>query len=405
MAGAGARGCSGPAAGDGQSGDAGSDLDILPLFERRSALEQATETMAGLYGNEAYARQLELRGPAPGRHARLLGRRQGRGLLASQGVISTAQTQLAELARGGATSICGSSTAAAGRTRAAAGRRTASSSRSRRARSAVASRSPSRARSSPAKFSDPRLADRSLEETVSAVIHATVEPGPEPEQAWLEEMARLAERSRTVYRALVHDDPAFEAVFHECTPIDVIGELNIGSRPASRGGKAVADLRAIPWVFAWMQNRMATPSWYGAGSGLAAGRPRRPARDVGAVAVLPGTDPHARDGADLERPGDRASATSRSPERPDAAATVWNALREEHDAMRRARARDHRARAGSAIRARTRCERHARRQPWLDVLSYMQIDLLRRHRDGDEAARKPLMATVAGIATGLRRTG
>ena len=80
-------------------------------------------------------------------------------------------------------------------------------------------------------------------------------------------MSRLADRSRAVYRALVHDDPAFEAVFHECTPIGVIGELNIGSRPASRGGSAVADLRAIPWVFAWMQNRMATPSWYGAGRG------------------------------------------------------------------------------------------------------------------------------------------
>ena len=53
-----------PSAGDGQSGGAGSGLDILPLFERRSALEQATETMAGLYGNAAYARQLELRGGA-----------------------------------------------------------------------------------------------------------------------------------------------------------------------------------------------------------------------------------------------------------------------------------------------------------------------------------------------------
>jgi phosphoenolpyruvate carboxylase len=254
-----------------------------------------------------------------------------------------------------------------------------------------------------AKFSDPRLADRALEETVAAVIHATVEPGPAPDPAWADEMDRLAERSRTVYRQLVHEDPDFEAVFHQCTPIDVIGELNIGSRPASRGGKAVADLRAIPWVFAWMQNRMATPSWYGAGSGLAAG-------DLDLQREMWERWPFFQG---LIRTLEMA-LTSCDPEiaerylvlaqRPDAAETVWNALREEHArCVERVQEITGHERLGDP--SPEALERHVHRQPWLDVLSYMQVEMLRRHRAGDEAARKSLLATVAGIATGLRTTG
>ena len=121
------------------------------------------------------------------------------------------------------------------------------------------------------------------------------------------------------------------------------------------------------------------------------------------MAVLPGADPHARDGAGLERPGDRR-ALRRARPGADAAATVWHALREEHErCVERVHAITGHERLGDP--SPDALERHRRRQPWLDVLSYMQIDLLRRHRDGDETARKPLMATVAGVATGLRRTG
>jgi len=391
-----------PSAGDGEAGGAGSDLDILPLFERRSALEQATETMAGLYRNAAYARQLELRGR---RQDVMLGYSDAGkdvGLLASQWVISTAQTRLAELAREAGVDL-----------RFFHGRGGSHSRGGGPADRFILAQPPGtvggrikiteQGEVITAKFSDRRLADRSLEETVSAVIRASVEAGTEPEPAWLEEMARLADRSRAVYRALVHDDPAFEAVFHECTPIGVIGELNIGSRPASRGGSAVADLRAIPWVFAWMQNRMATPSWYGAGSGLAAG-------DLGLQREMWERWPFFQGlirtlemalGSSDPEIAERYLALARDP---DAAAPVWTALRAEHErCVERVHAITGHERLGDP--SPDALERHRRRQPWLDVLSCMQIDLLRRHRDGDEAARKPLMATVAGVATGLRRTG
>jgi phosphoenolpyruvate carboxylase len=387
-----------PGEGDGERG---ADLDLVPLFERRSALEQATATMAGLYANEAYALQLQMRGR---RQDVMLGYSDAGkdvGLLASQWVIATAQTGLTRLAgdhdvqlrffhgRGGSHSRGGGP---ADRFILAQPPGTVGGRIKITEQGEVIT----------AKFADPRLADRALEETVSAVIHATVEPGCAPEPAWLEEMARLADRSRTVYRALVHDDPAFEAVFHECTPIDVIGELNIGSRPASRGGRAVADLRAIPWVFAWMQNRMATPSWYGAGSGLAAGDldlQREMWERWPFFRGLIRTLEMALSASDPEI-AERYLALAERPE----AAVVWNALCAEHRrCVERVHAITGHERLGDPSPA--ALERHRRRQPWLDVLSYMQIELLRRHRDGDEDARKPLMATVAGIATGLRRTG
>src|SRR4029077_18986784 len=90
--------------------------------------------------------------------------------------------------------------------------------------------------------------------------------------AWCAEIARVADVAWSTYHDLVYDDRRFATMFAQCTPIDVLGELNIGSRPVARGNRrGLASLRAIPWVFAWMQTRIGLPSWYGAGAGLAAG--------------------------------------------------------------------------------------------------------------------------------------
>ena len=82
-------------------------------------------------------------------------------------------------------------------------------------------------------------------------------------------MALIARTSAAAYRSLVHEDPEFYGFFRQATPIDVIEQMKIGSRPSSRrSGQGVADLRAIPWVFAWTQNRSVLPGWYGLGAGL-----------------------------------------------------------------------------------------------------------------------------------------
>ena len=114
------------------------------------------------------------------------------------------------------------------------------------------------------------------------------------------------QRSRERYRGLVYDDPEFLRFFGQVAPIAELSQLNLGSRPPSRKGSAgVESLRAIPWVFAWTQNRLLLPSWYGAGSGAGGRRPRAAARDVARLAVLPRADRHARDGALQVRPGRR----------------------------------------------------------------------------------------------------
>ncbi len=123
------------------------------------------------------------------------------------------------------------------------------------------------------KFGLRGIALRTIEQMVGAVALATALPrhhgGEEP--AWHEMMDYMASASRNAYRKLVYESPNFYNYFRTATPIDVIERMRIGSRPSSRGNQSsINDLRAIPWVFAWTQSRFMLPGWYGLGSGLQA---------------------------------------------------------------------------------------------------------------------------------------
>lgn len=120
------------------------------------------------------------------------------------------------------------------------------------------------------KFGLPELAQRSLELYASAVLEGLLLPPPVPEQSWRELMQQLADESCEAYRAVVRHNPDFVPYFRAATPELELGQLPLGSRPAKRnptGG--VESLRAIPWIFAWSQNRLMLPAWLGAGNALA----------------------------------------------------------------------------------------------------------------------------------------
>jgi phosphoenolpyruvate carboxylase len=252
-----------------------------------------------------------------------------------------------------------------------------------------------------AKFAERHLAVRSLEQTISAVCRAGAASAAEPPADWVEAIAAVAERSRSAYERLLTTD-GFSEMFRECTPIDVLGELNIGSRPVSRpGADPRSGLRAIPWVFSWTQSRVGIPSWYGAGSGLEAAELaalREMWRQWPFFHHLVSTLQDSLAAADLwiGRRYLELAKDRRTVPRP------WRMIERERERCER-RIEAITGHTGTEDRV-TPADGESRRG-WLDALSFMQIELLRRHRAGDRAARDPLLNTIAGLAAGLRGTG
>ncbi len=118
------------------------------------------------------------------------------------------------------------------------------------------------------KFGLPEVADRSLELYLTALVEARFGPRPTPKPEWRNAMNKMAAAAAADYRDLVSNED-FVRYFRRVTPEPELGELMLGSRPARRpGAGGLESLRAIPWVFAWMQTRFLLPSWLGVGAGL-----------------------------------------------------------------------------------------------------------------------------------------
>ena len=138
------------------------------------------------------------------------------------------------------------------------------------------------------KYSLPELALYHLETMTTAVIQSSLlGSGFDRVEPWHQIMEELSARSRTVYRSLIYEQPDFVDFFHSVTPVDVISQLQIGSRPSKRPGKGNANkkkdmssLRAIPWVFSWTQSRFLLPAWYGVGSALQGFLDQEPERNL-----------------------------------------------------------------------------------------------------------------------------
>jgi phosphoenolpyruvate carboxylase len=247
------------------------------------------------------------------------------------------------------------------------------------------------------KYGLPGLAYRNLEAALAATLLATVQEDPTVDPRLLE---TLAERSRAAYRALV-DDPGFVDFFRAFTPVDELALLNIGSRPARRPSSEdyLASLRAIPWVFAWTQNRCLLPAWYGCGSAFAEAdvtELRALYRDWPFFTSLVQNLEMTLAKTSIEVAAEYLELVDDAP--------LWAPIVEEH------------ARTVAAVleivEGRSLLDRHPvlqesirLRNPYVDPMNAIQVALLRRHRRGDEEAAPPLLRTIAGIAAALRNTG
>jgi phosphoenolpyruvate carboxylase len=384
-------------------------LDVSPLFETVGDLEAAPAVMRELFEDAAYRAHLRRRGD---RQVVMLGYSDSAkdgGLLASRWALQRTQIALTALAResgirivffhgrGGSVSRGGGKT---GRAVLAAPPGSVDGTLRATEQGEVIHR----------KYGIRALAIRNLEQATAAVLQATLRPrAPDPREAqWHAIVGELAQAGRGHFRALVYDDARFDDYFRAATPIDVIERMQIGSRPARRRNAGIRGLRAIPWVFSWAQNRSGLTAWYGVGSALQRGIDSHGMAAMAAMArdwpffrtllddlemTLAKSDIgifecYSRLAGDLHDalfPG-IAAEFARTRE-------VLLALRGEEALL----AGDPRLRLSIRLR-----------NPYVDPISLLQVDLLRRWRAGgrdDDALFDALLATVNGIAAGIQNTG
>jgi phosphoenolpyruvate carboxylase len=269
------------------------------------------------------------------------------------------------------------------------------------------------------RYANPILAQRHLEQIVNAVLlssTAHLDENPvSPE--WRQAISLMAEAARSAYRKLIFDDPRFLVFWQQATPLDEIKRLRIGSRPAARQteDESVDRIRAIPWVFSWMQSRFNLPGWYGLGSGLAifCADPVN-LRQLQAMysgwpffrAVLDNAESSMLK-ADLQI----AALYAGLVEDEALAKDIFSQITAEFDLTRRMIL----AISGhqDLMDSDPLVQRSVKlRQPYVDPLNYIQVEMLHRLRlisdkEGPAAQtlRDVIVVTINGIAAALRNTG
>ena len=261
------------------------------------------------------------------------------------------------------------------------------------------------------KYSDPLIARRNLDGLAAATLLATLDEAAkaaDQSHAGVEALRQLSGAAYNADRALGYGTPRFVEFFKSATPLAEISTLKIGSRPASRTSSGrIEDLRAIPWVFSWSQARVMLPGWYGFGSALQESGIdlRRLADDAQTWPFLATTLANMEMVMAKADMGIAARYAELCPDQ-DLARHVYGKLRDEwtrtHDGLLAITGQSKLLERNPELDAVLKL-----RLPYIAPLNHLQIELIRRHRQGetDEKIRDAIHLTVNGIAAGLRNSG
>ena len=261
------------------------------------------------------------------------------------------------------------------------------------------------------KYALPVLARYNLELMVAATLEASVlhrehRRSAEQTSAWDALMDRVASGAESRYLDLVRR-PGLASYFVDSTPVDLLGALRIGSRPSRRPGAdaGLDDLRAIPWVFGWTQSRQIVPGWYGVGSGLAAA-----ADDLDTLREMYRSWPFFTSFVDnvsmtlakTDLAIAREYVRTLAPDGLDTLAEIEDEYRRTTEQVLLVTGADRLLDDDPVLRTTLEI-----RDTYLLPLHHLQVQLLRRRRDGgdDPALERALLHTVSGIAAGMRNTG
>ena len=391
--------------------DAGAvPLDIAPLFETVDDLKRGTDTLRDLLADPVYRTHLASRGDVQMVMLGYSDSGKDGGIAASRWGLQRAQVELLDVAaendirltffhgRGGSISRGG-------------GKTTHAVDASPRGSIDGRLRVTEQGEVIHRKYGIRALALRSLEQSTGAVLRSSLRPREaEPrEEQWRPVMDLIAQKSADAYRAFVGQKD-FMQYFRLATPIDVIERMTLGSRPSRRLGEdaALSNLRAIPWVFAWSQARAVIPGWYGVGSGLQA------AIDAGHEDTLkemardwPFFSTFLDDIAMVLSKGDLTIAEQFSQLSGALHGRFFPQIQGELDLTSQwilaLTGQDtllqHDQRLALSIRL---------RNPYIDPISVLQVDLLRRWRESggeDDDVLRALVACVNGVSQGVQNTG
>ena len=261
-----------------------------------------------------------------------------------------------------------------------------------------------------AKYGTRASAMINLEAMASATLLASLAPAtlPAADKARFDAaMDTLSDTAFKAYRGLVYDTQGFRSFFRQATPIAEIAGLNIGSRPASRKkSDAIEDLRAIPWVFSWAQARVMLPGWYGVGQALDAFADKGLLREM-----AQGWPLFATTLDNLEQvlaKSDMAIAARYAALVEDRALGdgIFGRIRDgwqaTHDGLLQVTRQTRLLEKHPALEASIRL-----RLPYIEPLNLLQIELLKRHRAGEDDARigEGILLSINAIATALRNSG